>query len=296
MREQSSFGRFHPVVLFSYYILVILFAMFTTHPVVLACVLFGGICFFGLLHPVRVLAGNLVYYLFVFFLISLCNPLFVHNGETILFFMNDNPVTLEAICYGVAVAAMITGVMFWCKSYTMILTTDKFLYLFGRILPKLSLVLSMALRFIPLFKQQSQKIGKAQKAMGLYAGESRIDRILGGVRTFDGLLSWSLENSIDTADAMRARGYGLPGRTSFSLFYFHKRDKMLLWVMFVLGLMIGISYFQGNFSFLYYPVMDVISWEAAAILRYGAVLLFMLLPSVIELKEKIQWNFLKSNI
>ena len=42
MREQSSFGRFHPAILFSYYILVIIFAMFTTHPVVLANLLFLG--------------------------------------------------------------------------------------------------------------------------------------------------------------------------------------------------------------------------------------------------------------
>lgn len=296
MRERSSFAGFHPAVLFLYYILVILFAMFTTHPVILLCMLAGGILLFALLHSLRTLADNLFYYFFVFLLIALSNPLFVHNGETILFFVNDNPVTLEAIFYGMVIALMIVGVMFWCKNYTAILTTDKFLYLFGKVIPTLSLVLSMAIRFIPLFKRQAQKIEKTQKTMGLYANESKADNLLGGIRVFDSLLSWSLENSIETADAMRARGYGLPGRTSFSLFRFHRRDGMLLGAIILLAGMILYAYIRGSFYFMYYPSASPIRAAAADLLRYGAVLLFMLLPSLVEIKEKVQWNCLKSRI
>lgn len=296
MRERSSFAGFHPAVLFLYYILVILFAMFTTHPVILLCMLAGGILLFALLHSLRTLADNLFYYFFVFLLIALSNPLFVHNGETILFFVNDNPVTLEAIFYGMVIALMIVGVMFWCKNYTVILTTDKFLYLFGKVIPTLSLVLSMAIRFIPLFKRQAQKIEKTQKTMGLYANESKADNLLGGIRVFDSLLSWSLENSIETADAMRARGYGLPGRTSFSLFRFHRRDGMLLGAIVLLAGMILYAYIRGSFYFMYYPSVSPIRAAAADLLRYGAVLLFMLLPSLVEIKEKVQWNCLKSRI
>ena len=103
------------------------------------------------------------------------------------------------------VAVMIIAVMFWCKNYNEIMTSDKFIYLFGKVTPRLSLVLSMALRFIPLFRRQIGAISKTQKAMGLYSTESRTDRVLGGMRLFDSLLSWSIENSLDTADAMKAR-------------------------------------------------------------------------------------------
>ena len=53
-------------MLFIYYVLVLVFAMFTVHPVVLAFVLLGGILFFGALNPLRVLARNLLYYFFFF--------------------------------------------------------------------------------------------------------------------------------------------------------------------------------------------------------------------------------------
>lgn len=77
--------------------------------------------------------------------------------------MNDNPVTLEAILYGAGVSVMLIGIMFWCKCYNQVMTSDKFVYLFGKAIPKLSLVLSMALRFIPVFKSQMKKISQVQK-------------------------------------------------------------------------------------------------------------------------------------
>ena len=142
----------------------------------------------------------------LFFMLAVMNPIFIHSGETILFFMNDNPVTLEALIYGTVSAGMLVGVLLWCKCYTTILTTDKFLYLFGKIIPKMGLILSMVFRFIPLFKLQIHKINQAQKTMGLYATDSIPDKIGGGMRVFDSLLAWSMENSIDTADSMKARG------------------------------------------------------------------------------------------
>ena len=69
---------------------------------------------------------ELVFFFFMFIIMAVTNPIFVHNGETILFFMNDNPVTLEALIYGAMASLMIVGVMLWCRCYSDILTTDKF--------------------------------------------------------------------------------------------------------------------------------------------------------------------------
>lgn len=91
----------------------------------------------------------------MFLLVAVTNPLFSHNGVTPLFYLNGNPVTLEAFVYGAAIAVMVVGVMLWCRCYSAVMTSDKFLYLFGRAIPKLALVLSMALRFIPMFKRGS---------------------------------------------------------------------------------------------------------------------------------------------
>ena len=45
---------------------------------------------------------------------------------------------------------------------------------------------------------------------------------------FTAMISWSLENSMELSSSMRARGYGLHGRTNFSLFKFGARDAAVL--------------------------------------------------------------------
>ena len=86
-------------------------------------------------------------------LAALVNPAFNHEGATILTYLpSGNPLTMESMFYGVAAAVMLASVVLWFSSYNEVMTSDKFVYLFGRIIPALSLVLSMALRFIPKFK------------------------------------------------------------------------------------------------------------------------------------------------
>ena len=79
---------------------------------------------------------------------------------------SGNPLTLESILYGVAAAVMLASVVLWFSSYNEVMTSDKFVYLFGRMIPALSLVLSMALRFIPKFKSQMEVVSEAQACIG----------------------------------------------------------------------------------------------------------------------------------
>ena len=104
---------------------------------------------------------------------------------------------------------MIVSVLYWFRTLTHIMTSDKLLYLFGSVSPKLALILSMTLRYIPLFRSQIRKTQQAQKALGLYKEDSIPDNIRGGIRIFSVMVSWALENGVITADSMTARGYGL---------------------------------------------------------------------------------------
>src|SRR5690606_15261610 len=96
------------------------------------------------------------------------NPLFNHQGVTILFYLerSGNPVTLESILYGISSAIMFVTVIMWFSCYNKVMTSDKFIYLFGRIMPKLSLLLSMTLRFVPRYIEKIREISYAQKCVG----------------------------------------------------------------------------------------------------------------------------------
>lgn len=296
MNLSNITNLFNPIILFLYYVSVVLITIFTNNPIILVFSLIGGILFFAMMTAFKPMLKDLVYYFLVFILISIINPLFSHNGESILFFLNDNPVTLEAIIYGIAIGIKFVSIFFWSKSYIKIMTSDKFVYLFGRLIPKMSLILSMFLRFIPTFKEQKNKINKAQKTLGLYTSNSITDRIFSRVRVFDSVLTWSFENAVHKSDSMKARGYGLKGRTNFSLFEFQIQDTIvLLIILAILSIVIG-GFAFNIFDFYYYPVISSMKISKVNIFGYGAIFVLMVMPFIIEVKENIQWKLLESKI
>jgi len=293
---RNRFELFHPLVIFSYFVIVLFVTMFTSHPLFLLCSLAGSVAFCGVLSARRQFLSDIGFYIVVFILLSLANPLFSHNGETILFFINDNPVTKEALIYGEFIAVMIIAVVFWCKCLNEVMSTDKTLYLFSRVVPKLSLLLTMALRFIPLFKRQSEKINKSQKTMGFYAADNLPDKVGGAMRVFDSLIGWSIENSLETADSMKARGYGLPERTTFSIFTFRLDDAFMLGLMAIFLLVFIAGKSAGFLSFHFYPYMGRVVVTELSVAFYALVALFMFFPTLIEIKEQIKWKYLESKI
>lgn len=164
MQNRDVFSSYHPLVAMLYFVLVLFFTMCLLHPVSLLISLLTATLYALLLNGGTALRKSLRYLLPMLLLAILLNPAFNHAGMTILCYLpSGNPLTLESILYGIAAALMLVAVMLWFRCYTVVMTSDKFIYLFGRIIPALSLVLSMTLRFVPRFKAQLQQVLEAQK-------------------------------------------------------------------------------------------------------------------------------------
>jgi len=285
----------NPITAAVYFLAVSGIAMFSMNPVLLVISLAGAVLFFLIRNGSRSAASHL--WMFgLFLLLFLVNPLFSHNGATVLFVLNDNPVTLEATVYGAAAAVMVVSVLYWFRSFTQIMTSDKLLYLFGSLSPKLALVMSMGLRYVPLFSRQASKIGQAQTALGLYKDDNLVDRFRGGVRIFSVLVTWALENGIVTADSMAARGFGCGRRSRFSIFRFTSADVLVLTVTLLLFASAAVSLGSGALLFTYYPSIkppDPTPLALSGCISYG---LLALLPSILEAEEKIRWTCLKLKI
>lgn len=268
-------------------------AMFSMDPVVIALSLSGALAL-TLMRPDGRRMRPHLWMLLLFAAMALVNPLVNHRGNTVLLVMNHRPVTLEALLYGVAAGGMVIGVMYWFRSYTAIMTSDRLLYLFGALSPRLALVLSMALRYVPLFGRQTRKIQKAQQALGLYRDDNVIAAFRGGLSVFSGLTTWALENGVVTADSMAARGYGTGKRTRFSPLRFTRQDALLLAVSLLLtgAALWGIA---GR-SFAYYPALSASPMSLRAYCGYGAYALLVFLPVIIDGKEALRWRCLQSKI
>lgn len=290
-----GFATYHPAAILIYFLSVITITMFINHPVLLL-LSFVGAWIYNLLTDRRSLKGSIGFDLVIFTVITLANPVFTHRGRTVLFFINGRMVTLEAMVYGVSMAVMMLGVIHWCRALTKVMTSDKLLHLCGRLAPNLSIILSMTLRYIPLFKLQSVKVSDSQTAMGLYSGDTYMTKAKGSLRIFSVVLTWSMENAIDTANSMRARGYGLGKRSQYSMFRITKEDIALIILSVLLTGIIFTGSLRGTFYFGYYPELGQVYASAGDIVIYIACGWLVLLPVLIELKEKLRWNLYRSRI
>lgn len=187
----KSIAEYHPALTAGYFALTAGFAMFCMNPVLLGISLTGALLLLFARNG-RKAFRECLWLLVLMLVLAAVNPLVSHNGQTVLFLINDTPITWEAAAYGMTAAVMVAAVLCWFRSFSQIMTADKLMCLFGGLSPKASLVFSTALRYIPLFTDRAKQIHLTQKALGLYREDTLVDRIRGRLREFSILTTWVL--------------------------------------------------------------------------------------------------------
>jgi energy-coupling factor transport system permease protein len=150
----------------------------------------------------------------------------------------------------------------------------------------------MVLRFIPLVRSQSEEIKKAEKGVGnLPTEKDFIGKIRHGARRLSILISWTLEKGIDSADSMKARGYGLHGRTSYNSYIFSVKDAFFLILSLIAS---GVFFFVGTkYKSNYNPVIDIPMPDILATLLITVIAFVLLLPTLYDLREERKWSISK---
>ena len=290
--EDSEFSSFHPWVNLIYFLLAIGITMFSQSPWFLAATMIVAWMYSITLKGVKQIKMNLLVTAWSVMVFSIVNALFSHNGATVLFYISGNRITLEAMIYGASVSLMFAAIVIWFSCFNVIMTAEKLIYIFGKAAPVLGLTLSMIFRYIPLLKARFQEIRLGQACLGRNMEKEK--GLIAKTRQFGKeisiLISWSLESSIEGADSMEARGYGLRGRTSFHLYRFIPRDTVCLSVMllFAAGTLFGI--YKGKASAMFYPVYKASEFDAAALFSMICFMAMLAVPLVIDLYGEIRWR------
>ena len=269
--------------------------MFFMHPVCLGISLVSALIYAVYLGGRRAVRFQLCGLLPMLLLAAVVNPAFNHEGATLLTYLpSGNPLTLESMAYGLAAAAMLCAVIEWFSCYTAVMTSDKFVYLFGRIIPALSLVLSMTLRFVPKFKAQIHTVSEAQRCVGRDVSDgSVLQRLRHGITILSIMVTWCLENAIETVDSMKSRGYGLPGRSAFSIYRFDDRDRAALgWLSFC-GLYLLSGALAGGLYWRYFPTIKGVPPGPFPISFLLVYLALCLTPVGLNVREDRVWARLK---
>lgn len=289
-----GFRSFHPLILIFYYIVVITGLMLQQHPIflLLGCLLLIG--FNWIIDRGKELKKWWSMIIFLSLFVFIFTPIFNQQGEIILFEIFSRNIYLEAIFQGIMIALTISGILILFATFNTVITSEKFLYLFSRWFPRWTLILMLALRFIPLFRKRLIEIQDVQKTKGLSMKQGNLrTRAQRGMQFIQILLTSSLEEAIQTADSMNARGYGLGKRTNYETFPWKKRDTIAL--IFLIALctltIIGWSMETTTLQFTTKPII----WNEHMGVFLSSWLALVSLPIWIEGKEVMKWRFSQRN-
>ncbi len=294
---KNAFSGYHPFVQLFFFSSVMLMTMMGNQPVLLLLSFAASLVYSLYLARKKALRAMLTWILPAFVGIAVINPLFNHAGMTILFYLPDgNPFTEESLVYGLAAGGMFSTILMWCLCLRYTIRSDGVLYLFGRFTPHLGLLLSMILRFVPEFSAQFRRVRGAQKCLGRDISQGGwLQRFRNGVRILSSVIGWAMEHSVETADSLRSRGYGLGRRTSFSLIRFEKRDAAaLIWILLTATTALAALTGTEWVEFFYFPAMTPLEWTVQAGLVYLDAALLCWMPAVIDWREDRIWKSLRS--
>ncbi|MBE6658432.1 MAG: energy-coupling factor transporter transmembrane protein EcfT [Ruminococcaceae bacterium] len=290
------FDTLHPVTLLVYFLFALIPAMTVSHPGIQAAAVLGGTALLFLISGCRSARTTLLFALPAAVFCMLINALFTHRGITVLFyFPTGNPCTLESLLSGLSLAAALFSAVVLFAVLSRVMTSEKLICLFGTVSPALALVLSMALRFLPHYKQRLTDITAANAGIssrlqpqtahppvGKEPG-TRIRQAKDGLSLFSALFAISTEESLAVADAMRARGYGcgIP-RSAYTVYRITRRDIGILGVLLFCSVPLLYAICSGALSWDYYPYLHGSADLRAVLLSVCFYSVGMLMPMILS--------------
>ena len=225
-------------------------------------------------------------------LIILINPFLVSRGTTILFYFRGKQVTVEAFMYVITMALFIAIILVIFISFNIILNGNRFLYIFSKFLPRIALMIMMAIRFVPLMKRRLDEIGDVQRLRGMSMTVGSLKtRVRSGMLRIQILLTWSLEEAVHVSNSMKARGYGSEGKkSSYTPYYMEKRDWFWL---FVLASLMVVCFYGGKLGYgqmIIYPELGPWQFFQFDWVVFFCMLILTSFPLITEGREKLRWK------
>ncbi|HLS35169.1 MAG TPA: energy-coupling factor transporter transmembrane component T [Bacillota bacterium] len=288
----TGFQSYHPYVNILYFFFVGVLAMYVNHPIflltgliviILTTLALGGKSQLKTWTPLITIMA---------FIMIVLNPFLVSRGTNILFYFRGKQVTLEATMYGFVMALSIVTILLMFISFNIVLNGNKFLFIFSRILPRTAFLIMLTLRFMPLLKERYEEIDMAQRLKGMtLAHGSLFKRMKNGLTFVQILLAWSLEEALQTADAMKARGYGTGKTSSYIPYNMQARDWMSILYLTLLFSLCLFSGYLGYGKIVIYPELGTLQFFALDWVSFFSMILLFSFPLHIEGREKLRWTF-----
>ena len=205
-----------------------------------------------------------------------------------------NQITLESVVYGAVQGVTVAAVVMWLCCIFKLITADKVVYLFGRISPKLSLFLSILLRAIPRIKVRAKRIELSRQGIGRGIRQGNVwKRFLHLLSLISILVTWTMEDFVESSNSMKSRGYSLRGRTAFSIYRFDNRDRGLVIAFFWCLTVVLMAVLFNQTTIHFDPVIIMNKITALSYGFYTVYAVFLLLPMVLQMVGEYRFEKLR---
>lgn len=205
-----------------------------------------------------------------------------------------NQITLESVVYGAVQGVTVAAVVMWLCCIFKLITADKVVYLFGRISPKLSLFLSILLRAIPRIKVRAKRIELSRQGIGRGIRQGNVwKRFLHLLSLISILITWTMEDFVESSNSMKSRGYSLRGRTAFSIYRFDNRDRGLVIAFFWCLTVVLMAVLLNQTTIHFDPVIIMNKITALSYGFYTVYAVFLLLPMVLQMVGEYRFEKLR---
>ena len=287
--RHTAFDTAHPLVPAVYATFTIALTMLAFQPVLIAISLTGGLLYECVCDGPRAAALSLRWQLPFMVIVALANPLFSASGSTELFRLGPRAVYLESLCYGCAMGGLFAASVLWFRGMAHLVPFDRVMTLLGNAAPTIALMVSMSMRLIPRFVRQGKLIAAVQDVAAACAGHGRSvstgarDAVASRLRLSTVLMGWTMEDSLETADAMRARGWRADiRRTTYSRFRFTTLDALRIVALVLAGCLCVAIAAAATSQYAFYPrISELVLWWG-----YVPYAAWMLVPTVLHVREE----------
>ena len=278
------FDRYHPVINFLYFVTGAFCTLLFDHPAYIAVAFLTFFIYSVKLNKGRALAFNLCL-IPIAILYAGYYSYYNHFGLTpIGATFIGNKITLESLCFGLSIGTRAAAFLMAISCMFAVITSDKVVYLFGKISPRLSLFLSVTLRAVPQIKIRAKKINIGQSGIGRgYRQGNLFKRMAHSLRILSILITWTLESLIESSASMRSRGNLLRGRTAFSIYRFDNRDRSVVIAMSLFLTVTFVGFLLDQTRIHYDPQLTFNRVTPLSSIFYAAYAAFILLPMTLQI-------------
>ena len=150
----------HPAVYLLYYFIMVLFAFIFSDPYFVVTFLVLILVLISLQGISSELKNIMKLFIPLSLLIMILNPLLNRTGAHKIYLWSNFFITYEAIAYGILMSLALLIVILVFSSYNRSVSYQEMLYIFSKKLPIISMIIVMALRFIPLINSRAIEVQK----------------------------------------------------------------------------------------------------------------------------------------